>query len=124
MSYPIEYSTPNINIHYFHEQLEGLELGFQIYRFKDSFMIWIGTDLSFTDMKMANLARFDEEPLLHHLVNYDYQSMSALLSQKLAKKTKKQVFVTCNIPDDKNIKEFVEKRLFEELNNNPQYFYV
>lgn len=39
-----------------------------------------------------------------------------------AKKSKKQCFVSCNLPPESTLLELVEKRLIEEMNEQPDQF--
>ena len=40
----------------------------------------------------------------------------------LAKKSKKQCFISCNLPPENELLESVEKRLFQEMNKHPEQF--
>lgn len=47
---------------------------------------------------------------------------SERLAAKLAKKLNKQVFISCNIVEDRLCSPALEKRLVEEIQAHPEYF--
>ncbi|KAL9706981.1 hypothetical protein quinque_010499 [Culex quinquefasciatus] len=44
------------------------------------------------------------------------------LAQKLARKLKKQVYLSANVPNDRIVRPSIERKLFEEINNNRECF--
>ena len=68
--------------------------------------------------------RFQSEPISSVLLDkFSRDIQSTSLSEKLAKKTKKQVFLSYNINfDDPNFHQKVQDRIFEEIALSPESF--
>jgi len=97
---------------------------FHCLQMKDSFLLWIGTQpASLSSLAMAIPTKFDSVPLAVNCLHAgEAENLSKSLAQKLAKKCKKQVFVSYNLPSDYQLLPLVERRLFEEINTHPHRF--
>jgi len=72
---------------------------------------------------MAIPTKFDSVPLgMDCLHAGEVENLSKSLAQKLAKKCKKQVFVSYNLPSDYQLLPLVERRLFAEITSHPHRF--
>ncbi|KAI0210801.1 Proteasome assembly chaperone 4 [Lamellibrachia satsuma] len=90
---------------------------------EDSFFVWIGSSPpDFKNLAVAVQSRFERQPLGNSLMGDLTDPSSSSLAQKLAKKTNKQVFVSCNLTTEPMMLSLVEKRLFEEMKALPEKF--
>lgn len=76
------------------------------------------------DLILSLTNRFQSEPISSVLLDkFSRDIHNNSLSEKLAKKTKKQVFLSYNINlDDPNFHQKVQDRIFEELAISPECF--
>ncbi|XP_033750644.1 proteasome assembly chaperone 4-like [Pecten maximus] len=114
--------TPSISVHTFHDQIMDSECFFQVIKLEDSFHLWIGnTPATFGSFTVAMQTKFDKLPSSVPLIGGS-DSPSNSLALQLAKKTGKQVFVSCNLAFHGQMMPLVEKRISQELNKHPEYF--
>ncbi|XP_069137786.1 proteasome assembly chaperone 4-like [Argopecten irradians] len=113
---------PLIGVHTFHDQINDTECFFQVIKLEDSFHLWIGNSpASFGSFTVAMQTKFDKLPSSVPLIGGS-DSPSNSLALQLAKKTGKQVFVSCDSSFHGQIMPLVEKRISQELKRHPEYF--
>ncbi|OQR96305.1 hypothetical protein THRCLA_22009 [Thraustotheca clavata] len=86
--------------------------------------VWIGlsdTPASLTSMSTAIKTPYDPFPLASNLLGGYGDENETQLAQRLVLKTKKQVFVSCNLPDDPELVAFVERTIMLRLRDE-QFF--
>ena len=107
----------------FNSNVAGTQVHFSVLRMLDSFMLWIGTQpAELANLSMAIMTKFDQVPLASAILGNASESSSSL-AQKLAKRSKKQVFVSYNLPSgDRIMSTEVEKRIIEEMTVCPENF--
>ncbi|OWF54208.1 proteasome assembly chaperone 4-like [Mizuhopecten yessoensis] len=118
----MEDPKPSISVHTFHDQIIDNECFFQVIKLEDSFHLWIGNSpATFGSFTVALQTKFDKLPSSIPLLG-GTDSPSNSLALQLAKKTGKQVFVSCNLPFHGQLMPLIEKRISQELNNHPEHF--
>ncbi|XP_060079042.1 proteasome assembly chaperone 4-like [Ylistrum balloti] len=118
----MEDPMPSISVHTFHEKIMDSECFFQVVKLEDSFHLWLGNSpATFGSFTVAMQTKFDKLPSSVPLLG-GIDSPSNSLALQLAKKTGKQVFVSCNLTFQGQIMSLIEKRISEELNKHPECF--
>ena len=98
---------------------------FLVYQMKESLVVWIGcqNDPSLKELSLAMSTNYEKTPTPIKLFGSVSSITSQALAVRLSKKLKKQVFVSCNVPEeDQAFLTCVEKRLVEEIHNFPACF--
>ncbi|XP_055893035.1 proteasome assembly chaperone 4-like [Biomphalaria glabrata] len=108
--------TPSICITDFSENILDKSIHFKIIRLEQSFFVWVGSKPMLSNMAVAMPATYGQIPAVSTLFGAKLEQISESLAQKLAKKYKCQVFVSCSVPFDANLSVLIEKRLAQELN--------
>ncbi|KAM9307803.1 proteasome assembly chaperone 4 [Gastrophryne carolinensis] len=120
----MEGSPPRpIVIHNFSEKLNERLVHFHVLSLQDSFFLWAGLSPSLCNLAVAMNSRFDSAPVSTSVIGDKSDSTSSSFAQRLAKKTKKQVFASINIPNsDTQLMLLVEKRIKQEMESFPEKF--
>ncbi|KAJ8042076.1 Proteasome assembly chaperone 4 [Holothuria leucospilota] len=112
-----------LQVNNFTETLLDHKVFFQVLKMKDSFFIWVGSESpKLAGLAVAMTTNVDKEPSSASMIGENVDLLSASLAKKLAKATKKQVFVSYNFPSDHQLLSLVEKRLNEEMQIHPEWF--
>ncbi|XP_077993716.1 proteasome assembly chaperone 4-like [Glandiceps talaboti] len=116
-------STPGVQVYNFSDNLLQQLVHFHVVKLLDSFFLWVGTDtLSFSSLAVAMTTKMDSVPASSSLLGEVSDTPSISLAQKLSKKTKKQIFVSYNLPTTQMMLPLVEQRILEEMNIHPEKF--
>ncbi|XP_037088794.1 proteasome assembly chaperone 4-like [Pollicipes pollicipes] len=100
----VEPPEPRLGTHSFSCRHQETIVHFQVLRLADSFLLWAADAPCFKQLA-AGLGASDK------------------LAAKLAQRTGKQVFVSCNVNlDDAALRQAVEARIVEELKEHPDKF--
>ncbi|XP_046549521.1 proteasome assembly chaperone 4-like [Haliotis rubra] len=118
----IKAGQPQVTVHTFTEHVMDTTVLYQVIKMSDSFHLWVGAKPSLENMALAMNTRFEAQPLASHLFGDSSNPTAMSLAQRLAKKTGKQVFVSCNIGYDQLAMPVVEKRIIEEMKQRPEMF--
>ncbi|KAM3875814.1 proteasome assembly chaperone 4 [Diretmus argenteus] len=112
-----------ITIHNFSEKILEQIVHFHVTKFSGGFFLWVGATPVLSNLAVSMSSRYDPMPLSTLVMGDPSDTTPNSLSQRLAKKTKKQVFVSYNLPmTDSNISLLVENRIKKELELHPQHF--
>lgn len=109
-------------MHTFSEMILDQKVHFQILKMTDSLYFWIGNSLEMDSLAVAMCTKFDSVPSVVNLMGNKADLSSSTLAQRLAKKTKKQCFVSYNIPTENMLLGLVEQRINKEIKDKPQQF--
>ncbi|XP_064599237.1 proteasome assembly chaperone 4-like [Liolophura sinensis] len=112
----------SIKLHNFSARLTDTEVFFQVMQLSESFHLWVGTNKSLGSTAVAMNSPYEKMPVATHLHGDHADQSSVAMARRLAKKTGKQVFVSCNIAADQLLFPLVEKRIHEEMTKYPEYF--
>ncbi|KAA8589376.1 hypothetical protein FQN60_012741 [Etheostoma spectabile] len=94
-----------ITVHNFSEKILEQVIHFHVMKLSGGFFLW------------------DSMPLSSLIMGDPSNTASNSLAQRLAKKTKKQVFVSYSLPTtDSNLSLSVENRIKKELELHPEHF--
>ncbi|XP_046362358.1 proteasome assembly chaperone 4-like [Haliotis rufescens] len=118
----IKAEQPQVTVHTFTASVTDTTVFYQVIKMSDSFHLWVGAKPSLENMALAMNTRFESLPLATHLFGDSSNPIAASLAQRLAKKTGKQVFVSCNLAYDQLTMPVVEKRITEEMKKRPEMF--
>ncbi|XP_074644602.1 proteasome assembly chaperone 4-like [Tubulanus polymorphus] len=121
-TYEITPADCSLEIHTFSEKFMDTVVHFSTLKMHDSFFLWAGTTSKMPDMSLAMSLRMLNNPDASRLFGETDNQTSINLSKHLAKKTMKQVYASCNIPDDQLLVSAVEKRIAKEINDHPEKF--
>lgn len=109
-------------LHSFSDTLLDQIVHFQVLRMKDSLYIWIGSSPELSSLAVAMCTRYDSVPSVANLLGSKADLNSSTLAQRLAKKTKKQCFVSYNVPTENMLLSLVEQRINQEIKDRPLNF--
>lgn len=88
-----------------------------------SLLIYIGAkDNETMDELAVSLQNRNQEVISSPVFGPVIGCASQELSEKITKRLKKQVYISCNVTDDRILRPLIEKRLVEEIVNFPQCF--
>ncbi|XP_040520934.1 proteasome assembly chaperone 4 isoform X2 [Gallus gallus] len=112
-----------IGLHDFSGQLGEQRVHFHAMRLQDSLFLWVGAAPALSSLAVAMCNPRDSVPVSTSLLGDPSDTASACLAQRLAKKTKKQVFVSYNLPNtDSSFTLLIENRIKEEMMAFPEKF--
>ncbi|KAJ8276855.1 hypothetical protein GJAV_G00068660 [Gymnothorax javanicus] len=116
-------SEDAISIHDFSEKILEQVVHFHVMKMKGGFFLWVGTSPHLSNLAVAMSSKYDSMPLSTLVLGDPSDTTPNSLSQRLAKKTKKQVFVSYNLPTtEANLTLLVEERIKKELEMFPEKF--
>ncbi|XP_034982273.2 proteasome assembly chaperone 4 [Zootoca vivipara] len=112
-----------ISVHNFCGRLSEQLVHFHAMRLRDSLFLWVGEGPQLGNLAVAMCTPRDSIPASTLLFGDSSNSTSNSLAQKLASKTKKQIFVSYNIKNtDSSFILLVENRIKEEMTIFPDKF--
>ncbi|XP_043853680.1 proteasome assembly chaperone 4-like [Dromiciops gliroides] len=113
----------DISLHNFSVRLWEQLIRFHVMRLMDSLFLWVGTTPNLHNLAMAMCNRYDSIPVFTSLLGDTSDTTSNCLAQRLASKTKKQVFISYNLQNtDSNFTLLIENRIKEEMEAFPEKF--
>ncbi|GAA6098419.1 proteasome assembly chaperone 4 [Tachysurus ichikawai] len=116
-------STETVSVHDFCEKLLEHVVHFHVMKLTEGFWLWVGTSSVLSNLAVSMSSRFDSMPLSTLLLGDSSDTTPTSLAQRLTKKTKKQVFVSYNLPvTDSNLTMLVENRIKKEMELHPDKF--
>ncbi|XP_033113054.1 proteasome assembly chaperone 4-like isoform X1 [Anneissia japonica] len=116
-------ATCQLTEHRFSASLFEQLVHFYILQLNDSFLVWIGTvPQELTNLSVAMNSKFNKNVNFTTLLGDTADLTANTIAQRLAKKTGKQAFVSCNLPSISQLLPLVESRLMTELENHPDKF--
>ncbi|KAG9348094.1 hypothetical protein JZ751_004119 [Albula glossodonta] len=103
-----------ISIHDFSEKILEQAVHFHVMKMKGGFFLWVGTSPHLSNLAVAMSSKYDSMPLSTLILGDPSDT---------TKKTKKQVFVSYNLPTaEANITLLVENRIKKEMELFPDKF--
>ncbi|XP_076449618.1 proteasome assembly chaperone 4-like [Babylonia areolata] len=116
-------AAPQISVHNFSDMILGNQMFFHVIKLSESFHICIGSSPVLKNMAVAMQTKYDKGTASGSILFGDTSDPVSLnMAQKLAKRTGKQVFVSCSVPYDQNQLPLIEKRISEEITSHPDCF--
>lgn len=114
--------TSGLQSHLFSTDISDNKYNFRVLKMQDSLFIYIGQSDAevFTEMAMA-MPMADGECLATTIMG-EQLCCSQELAVNLAKKLKKQVYLSCNVPQEPHIRPALCKRFAEEVKQSPDNF--
>ncbi|KAF2905367.1 hypothetical protein ILUMI_00816 [Ignelater luminosus] len=121
---PVAFKPSTFKLHVFTAEIVDRKIIFQVIKMLESVFISINysNGLYFNDLSLAMLNRYDKVPMTTQLLGDFSESSSKNMAMRVSKKLGKNVYVSCNIDNDRMSLPFVEKRLYEEIKNDPKKF--
>ncbi|XP_019133046.2 proteasome assembly chaperone 4 [Larimichthys crocea] len=121
--------TPNgtesdaITVHNFSEKILEQTVHFHVMKLSGGFFLWVGSSPVLENLAVSMSSRYDSMPLSTLVMGDPSNTAPNSLAQRLAKKTKKQVYVSYSLPmTDSNLGLLVENRIKKELELHPEHF--
>ncbi|XP_042297456.1 proteasome assembly chaperone 4-like [Sceloporus undulatus] len=112
-----------LSLHGFSGRLAEQLVHFHAMRLQDSLFLWVGDRAHLGNLAVAMCTPRDSIPASTLLFGDASDSTSSSLAQRLASKTKKQIFVSYNIQNtDSSFILLVENRIKEEMAAFPDKF--
>ncbi|XP_064189947.1 proteasome assembly chaperone 4 isoform X1 [Anguilla rostrata] len=112
-----------ISVHDFSEKILEQVVHFHVMKMKGGFFLWVGTTPNLSNLAVAMSSKYDATPLSTLLLGDPSDTTPNSLSQRLARKTKKQVFVSYSLPTtEANLTLLVENRIKKEMEQFPEKF--
>ncbi|XP_048363231.1 proteasome assembly chaperone 4 [Sphaerodactylus townsendi] len=113
-----------ISLHNFRGRLAEQVVHFHAMGLQDSLFLWVGEEPpQLSNLAVAMCTPRDSIPVSTSLLGDASDSTSNSLAQRLASKTKKQIFVSYNIKNtDSSFTLLVENRIKEEMTAFPEKF--
>ncbi|KAF7648451.1 hypothetical protein LDENG_00156550 [Lucifuga dentata] len=92
-------------------------------KFSGGFFLWVGSAPVLSNLAVSMSSKYDSMPLSTLITGDPSNTAPNSLAQRLAKKTKKQVFVSYSLPVmDSNMTLLVENSIKKELELHPEHF--
>ncbi|KAL8182478.1 UNVERIFIED_CONTAM: proteasome (prosome, macropain) assembly chaperone 4 [Gekko kuhli] len=112
-----------ISLHHFCGRLAEQLVHFHAMRLQGSLFLWVGETPQLSNLAVAMCTPRDSIPTSTLLLGDTSDNTSNSLAQRLASKTKKQIFVSYNIKNtDSSFILLVENRIKEEMTAFPEKF--
>ncbi|KAB5517199.1 hypothetical protein PHYPO_G00186950 [Pangasianodon hypophthalmus] len=119
----VQAATETLSVHDFSEKLLEQMVHFHVLKLTGGFFLWVGTSPVLSNLAVSMNSRFDSMPLSTLVLGDSSDTTPTSLAQRLTKKTKKQVFVSYNLPvTDSNLTLLVENRIKKEMELHPDKF--
>ncbi|KAL1022706.1 hypothetical protein UPYG_G00031300 [Umbra pygmaea] len=112
-----------ITVHDFSEKILEQVVHFHVIRLSGGFFLWVGSKPVLSNLAVSMNSTFDSMPLSTLVLGDASDATPNSLAQRLTKRTKKQVFVSYNLPvTDSNLSLMVENRIKKEMEVHPDKF--
>ncbi|XP_016114494.1 proteasome assembly chaperone 4 [Sinocyclocheilus grahami] len=112
-----------IAVHDFSEKILEQLVHFHVMKLSGGFFLWVGSSPVLSNLALAVSSKYDSMPLSALVLGDTSDTTPSSLAQRLTKKTKKQVFVSYNLPmTDSNLALLVENRIKKEMEIHPDKF--
>ncbi|XP_026179380.1 proteasome assembly chaperone 4 [Mastacembelus armatus] len=112
-----------ISFHNFSGKILEQVVHFHVMKLSGGFFLWVGSSPVLSNLAVSLSSKYDSVPLSTLVIGDPSNTAPSSLAQRLAKKTKKQVFVSYSLPvTDSNLSLLVENRIKKELELHPEHF--
>ncbi|KAG8003387.1 Proteasome assembly chaperone 4 [Nibea albiflora] len=112
-----------ITVHNFSEKILEQAVHFHVMKLSGGFFLWVGSSPVLSNLAVSMSSKYDSMPLSTLVMGDPSNTTPNSLAQRLAKKTKKQVYVSYSLPmTDSNLSLLVENRIKKELELHPEHF--
>ncbi|XP_051952471.1 proteasome assembly chaperone 4-like [Xyrauchen texanus] len=112
-----------ITVHDFCEKILEQQVHFHVMKMSGGFFLWIGSNPVLSNLAVSINSKYGSTPLSTLVLGDTSDTTPTSLAQRLTKKTKKQVFVSYNLPlSDSNLLLLVENRIKQEMELHPDQF--
>ncbi|XP_067274862.1 proteasome assembly chaperone 4 [Pseudorasbora parva] len=116
-------SVDSISVHDFSEKILEQQVHFHVMRLSGGFFLWVGSRSALSNLAVSIASKHDAMPLSTLVLGDTSDTTPSSLAQRLTKKTKKQVFVSYNLPmTNSNLALLVEDRIKKEMELHPDKF--
>ncbi|KAK9519720.1 hypothetical protein VZT92_022430 [Zoarces viviparus] len=112
-----------ITVHNFSERILEQVIHFHVMKLSGGFFLWVGSSPVLSNLAVSMSSRYDSMPSSTLVMGDPSNTAPNSLAQRLAKKTKKQVYVSYSLPmTNSNISLLVESRIKKEVELHPEHF--
>ena len=119
----VEPAEPRLATHSFSCRHQASIVHCQVLRLADSFFLWLADAPNFQQLAVGMPGGPAATAVSSLLLNRGGRGQSDQLAARLAKRTGKQVYVSCNVNlEDAALRQALEARVVEEIKENPDKF--
>ncbi|KAM6938840.1 proteasome assembly chaperone 4 [Lycodopsis pacificus] len=112
-----------ITVHNFSEKILEQVIHFHVMKLSGGFFLWVGSSPVLSNLAVSMSSRYDSMPSSTLVMGDPSNTAPNSMAQRLAKKTKKQVYVSYSLPmTNSNISLLVESRIKKEVELHPEHF--
>ncbi|XP_056271289.1 proteasome assembly chaperone 4 isoform X2 [Pseudoliparis swirei] len=112
-----------ITVHNFSERILEQLVHFHVMKLNGGFFLWVGSSPVLSNLAVSMCSKYDSMPISTLVMGDPSNITPNSLAQRLAKRTKKQVFVSYSLPvTASNLSLLVEGRIKKELELHPEHF--
>ncbi|KAJ7986358.1 hypothetical protein DPEC_G00339090 [Dallia pectoralis] len=112
-----------ITVHDFSEKILEQTVHFHVIKLTGGFFLWVGSKPVLSNLAVSMHSTLGSMPLSSLVLGDPSDTTPSSLAQRLTKRTKKQVFVSYNLPlTDSNMSLMVENRIKKEMEFQPDKF--
>ncbi|KAM4549272.1 proteasome assembly chaperone 4 [Odontesthes bonariensis] len=112
-----------ITVHNFSEKILEQVVHFHVMKLSGGFFLWVGSSPVLSNLAVSMSSRYDSMPLSTLVMGDPSNTAATSLAERLAKRTKKQVFVSYSLAmTDSSLSLLVENRIKKELELHPEHF--
>ncbi|KAM9358289.1 proteasome assembly chaperone 4 [Symphorus nematophorus] len=112
-----------ITVHNFSEKILEQLVHFHVMKLNGGFFLWVGSTPVLSNLAVSMSSKYDSMPLSSLVMGDPSNTAPNSLAQRLAKRTKKQVYVSYSLPvTESNLSLLVENRIKKELELHPEHF--
>lgn len=120
----VQYVPSNFEIHSFKAEILEKKIVYQVIKMENSLLIYINDleNSQFMDLSLAMNNRYENEAIGTRLIGDFTEEISKNIACRIAKKLQKVVYISYNLGQERFSTPLIEKRLYEEIKNNPDKF--
>lgn len=120
----ITFVESKLGLHTFESEIMERKILFQIVKMQDSLLIYVNhkDNTCFSDLSLAIKERFGNKVIGTKIVGNLSENSANEISCRIALKTGKTVFLSCNVDIDARFIPLLEKRLYDEMKAYPDKF--
>lgn len=114
----VEYIASKFIVHKFSELISERKILYQVIKMTDSLIIFINDkdNMQLSNIFVSLISQYDDLPIGTKILgNFTEEAVSKNMAQRMSKKLKKTVYVSCNLEEDSRLLPLVEKRIYEEI---------
>ncbi|KAK5648731.1 hypothetical protein RI129_003623 [Pyrocoelia pectoralis] len=120
---PLTFKPSQFKLHTFHSEVADRRIVYQVIKMLTSTFICVNyeNELTFSDLSLV-LTNNSNKPISTQLIGNFSEDSTKNMGMRLCKKLKKNIYLSCNVNNDRFTLPLVEKQLVMEMNKCPDKF--